>query len=106
MQVLFILLILPSIIFSSKLFSKSHLYKKNQNFCVNCKFYMPNNFLFGFGGKEFGKCKLYYEIKEDTNFLVTGNKKKETIEYYYCSTCRNSENMCGKQGLQFMNKNS
>lgn len=100
-------LTLPSLIQCANLFSKSHLYKNNQNFCVNCKFYIPNDFSFGLLGKEFGKCKLYYDIKNKDNldFLVTGYKKKEIIEYKYCSICRNNDNMCGNEGKQFINKN-
>jgi hypothetical protein len=100
---------LPYVIISTNLFSKNHLYKNNQHFCVDCKFYIPNDLFFGLlGGKEFGKCKLYYDIKnkEDSDFLVTGKKKEIKIEYNYCSICRNDEKMCGKQGIQFLNKNN
>jgi hypothetical protein len=104
---MFIILSIPSLIYTVNLFSKSHLYKNKQpNFCVNCKYYIPNDFLFGFVGKEFGKCKLYYDIKDDDrDFLVTGNKKKIIKQYKYCSICRNNDEMCGKQGIQFINKN-
>lgn len=74
------ILSIPSLIYSLNLFSKSNLNKNNNqpNFCVDCKYYIPNDFLFGImGGKEFGKCKLYYDIKDDDrDFLVTGFKKK------------------------------
>ena len=104
---LFILLSIPSLIFSTNLFSKSYLYKNSNqhNFCIDCKFYIPNDFLFGIAGKEFGKCKLYYDINEDDrDFLVTGIKKKIIKEYKYCSICRNDDEKCGKQGTQFINK--
>ena len=123
MQSFLFIFTLPFIIFSSKLFSNNIMHKtKNSiinyqnnidknidipNFCVDCKFYIPSDFLFGIGGKEFGKCKLYYEIKdEDKDFLVTGKKKEIKIEYKYCSICRDNDNMCGKQGIQFLNKNN
>jgi hypothetical protein len=118
MQSYFILFTLPLIIFCSKLFSNNILHKTKKsvtqyqnkdtpNFCVDCKFYIPSNFLFGIGGKEFGKCKLYYEIKDDNrDFLVTGVKKEVKKEYKYCSICRDYDNMCGKQGIQFVNKNN
>jgi len=106
MQTFLFFLTFPSLIQCANLFSKSHLYKNNQNFCVNCKFYIPNDFFFGLVGKEFGKCKLYYDIKnKDQDFLVTGIKKKEIVEYNYCSICRNRDDMCGKEGTQFINKN-
>lgn len=123
MQSFLIIFTLPFIIFSSKLFS-NNIFKKTKNsiihyqnnnkdknidipnFCVDCKFFMQDNFLFG-TGKQFGKCKLYYEIKdEDRDFLVTGIKKEIKKEYTYCSICRDNDNMCGKQGIQFLNKNS
>jgi hypothetical protein len=67
---------------------------------------MPSDFRFGLLGQEFGKCKLYYDTKnnDDSHFLVTGYKKKEIIDYYYCSICRTSESLCGKEGKQFINK--
>ena len=104
---IFILLSIQTLIFSMDLFSKSYLYKNSNqpNFCVDCKFYIPNNFLFGTVGKEFGKCKLYYDINNDDKyFLVTGNKKNVKKEYKYCSICRNNDDMCGKQGKQFINR--
>jgi hypothetical protein len=106
---LFIILSIPSLIFSLNLFSKSSLYKNNKqpDFCVDCKFYIPSDFLFGIMGKEYGKCKLYYDIKDDDrDFLVTGTKKNVIKEYKYCSICRNNDDMCGKQGIQFINKNN
>jgi hypothetical protein len=80
LQKLFFLMYLPSTIISTNLFSKSYLYKNNQKFCVDCKFYIPSDLVFGLTGKEFGKCKLYYHINnKDPDFLVTGYKKKEII---------------------------
>ena len=104
------ILSIPSLIYSINLFSKSNLYKNNNqpNFCVDCKYYIPSYFLFGITtGKEFGKCKLYYDIKDyDRDFLVTGIKKNIIKEYKYCSICRNNDDLCGKQGTQYINKNN
>jgi len=100
---IFIILSIPLLIYSLNFFSKSNLYKDNNqpNFCVDCKYYIPNIM----AGKEFGKCKLYYDINEDDrDFLVTGIKKKIIKEYKYCSICRNDDEKCGKQGRQFINK--
>ena len=96
----------PYVISSRNLFTRSNLYKNSViNYCVDCKFYIPNDFMFGLIGKEFGKCKLYYEIKEDDRYyLVTGIKKDVKKEYEYCNTCRMDDNKCGKEGIQFKNK--
>ena len=105
MQSYFILFTLPLIIFSSKLFSNNILHK-TQNFCVDCKFYISDNSFLAIGvGKEFGKCKLYYDVEDNNrDFLVTGIKNKVEKKYKYCSICRDNDNMCGKQGIQFVNK--
>lgn len=105
MQSYFILFTLPLIIFSSKLFSNKILHK-TQKFCVDCKFYIPHNDIFGFGGRnEFGKCKLYYEVTDDkSDFLVTGVNKPYIIEYKYCSICRNNDNLCGEEGKKYEKK--
>jgi hypothetical protein len=98
-----------NLFFSANLFSKRHLLKKYNNnenvkFCKDCKYFLPNKFLF-ITNNEFGKCALYNKInKNDENYLVTGKKKKDIIEYSYCSICRNSENMCGKEGKDFISR--
>ena len=103
MQSYFILFTLPLIIFSSKLFSNNILHK-TQNFCVDCKFYIRDNYFSGVG-KEFGKCKLYYEVEDnDRDFLVTGIKKKVEKKYNYCSICRYNDNMCGVEGKNYEKK--
>jgi len=35
------------------------------NLCVNCKYFLPNKFLF-IPKNEFGKCKLFYYIKDES----------------------------------------
>jgi len=99
---------------SANLFSKSHLYKKSINliknngeyddfkFCKNCIYFLPNTFILP--NYEFGKCALYSKIKYDENFLVTGKKKCDTIEYSYCSIVRRNEKECGQEGKDFISK--
>lgn len=100
-----IILCIPCVILSRNLFSRSK--SSVINYCVDCKFYIRNDFMFGLIGKEFGKCKLNYEIKEDDrDYLVTGIKKDIKKEYKYCSICRQDDKMCGKEGIQFINKNN
>jgi hypothetical protein len=65
--------------------------------CVNCRFMTKKYF---FVGDEFGKCSLFPKTIQNTEYFVTG---KETVkdELWYCSTARNSEDMCGKNGNYF-----
>jgi hypothetical protein len=69
------------------------------NFCVNCKFFIKPDF-FLISNKEFGKCKQFPKIidEKDYNFFVTGIKKKQKIEYFYCSIVRQNEDKCGQEG--------
>jgi len=73
-------------------------------FCINCKhfFIKPD----GFSQKEeFGLCKKYPKMeKNDSNYLVTGKKEKEEKEYYYCSTSRKHDHMCGPEGKDYIKK--
>jgi hypothetical protein len=44
-------------------------------------------------------------MKENTsNYLVTGKKEKEEKEYYYCSTSRKHDDMCGPEGKDYIEK--
>jgi len=71
-------------------------------FCVNCK-YFTNDFIPM--NDEFGKCLFYPVIVENKeDFLVTGIKSQEIIENRYCSIVRGNENMCGKEGKNYVEK--
>jgi len=63
--------------------------------CINCKYY-KNNFLFQ--DPDYGKCSLFTRKINDN--LVTGitNYNKD---YYYCSTAREFDNMCGKDAKYY-----
>jgi hypothetical protein len=66
--------------------------------CINCKFFR-NNFL---TDNKFGRCYLFpTEEKRDINYYVTGIEKN--VEFYYCSTARNYDDMCGKEGKKYIN---
>lgn len=75
----------------------------NTKICVNCRYFVKNSI---FTGDEYGRCKMY--LKEQDNiaeYLVTGAYKNiEKDDYYYCSTARGSEQMCGKQGKNYKKK--
>lgn len=67
-----------------------------QKFCINCKFFkkdfMNNN--------KYGRCSLF--IKENADYLVVGIEEKSFDNYYYCSTARGSEGMCGEEGKEYV----
>jgi hypothetical protein len=64
--------------------------------CVNCKYFI--NYL---NGNEYGKCSLFPTEVSQMNFLVTGIKN---IDYYHCSTARQYDTLCGKEGNKYKNK--
>jgi len=68
--------------------------------CLNCKHFITDNL-----DSKFGKCSLFIE-KEKFNFytLVNGISENTDIEYHYCATVRNSEDMCGKEGKMHKRK--
>ena len=82
----FILLFLLSVSNSSKL-------------CVNCRYFMPCD-----SSASFSKCSQFPLSKISTNFLVTGNPDYISSNYYYCSSARSNENMCGTNGTKYKKK--
>ena len=69
--------------------------------CVNCKFFI-NDF---FTNNSFGKCALFTQVeKRDNDFLVDGIKRNQKPDYYYCSTVREFNDMCGEEGKFFEKK--
>jgi hypothetical protein len=66
--------------------------------CVNCKYYILTGLP---SSPQYGKCQKYpRDIGVNANYLVTG--VKETPEYRYCSTVRESEQMCGAKGKDYV----
>ena len=51
----------------------------------------------------FGKCSLFPRKENDIFRLVNGNHK-ENIDYHYCSTSREIEEKCGKEGKMYKKK--
>lgn len=70
--------------------------------CIDCEFFKPN-FL---SGNKFGKCISFPTSKEEYSdyFLVDGKKEKKEKDYLYCSTARKFENLCGKEGKNYVEK--
>jgi hypothetical protein len=69
-------------------------------FCIHCKHFtkplLTNN--------EFGKCLLFPRKIDPDNYYVTGKIKNVKQDYYYCSTVRSTENMCGAKGKFYQDK--
>ena len=65
--------------------------------CIHCKHFVVNREV----GIEFGKCNAFPKRTYiDTNYLVTG-KTIYKEDYWYCSTARQHENLCGTDGKQY-----
>ena len=81
------------------LFSLFQLINSQEKFCVNCR-HFKGNFL---SGNKFGKCKLFPIIDKDNqvDYLVSGTPYSR---YYYCSTAREYDNMCGLEGKYYDKK--
>jgi hypothetical protein len=66
--------------------------------CINCKYFIPDN-----DTGKFGKCSFFKKKESDTNYLVNGIIAQEEY-YYYCSTSRLNEHMCGEEGKYYKKK--
>jgi len=70
--------------------------KSNVKFCKDCKFFkkdlLPQT--------KFGHC-TYFPYQQTDDYLVDGVKDMTPSSYYYCTTARSSERMCGKEGKYF-----
>ena len=65
--------------------------------CIRCKYFIVNRKV----GIEFGKCNAFPKVTFiDTNYLVTG-KTIYKEDYWYCSTARQHDNLCGTNGTRF-----
>lgn len=58
--------------------------------CANCKHYKQ-----AIVDDTYSKCALFKLQEYDVDYLVTGIKNDD---FYYCSTARQSSEMCGKEG--------
>ena len=81
------------IIFLSLLLSVQSLKPK---FCVKCKYFIPDN-----DNNEFSKCSLFPKSEGKFDYLVSGI---HTDKYYYCSTSREMNHMCGEEGKYYKRK--
>jgi hypothetical protein len=71
-----------------------------EKFCVNCIHY-KKPFI---GNKLFGKCNVFQnevDVDKKIDYLVSG---KKDIEFIYCLTARQDENLCGEKGKYYIRK--
>ena len=73
-----------------------HWYKLNEKFCVNCKYFIPNIDSID----KYGKCSMF--SLGDSKFLFSGNNNDR--DFYYCSSARGSNNLCGKNATKYVKK--
>ena len=70
----------------------------NTKICINCKYFISDN-----RNGIFGKCSFFPTSEGKVNLLVTGVNKDE---YYFCSTARDSNDMCGEEGKYYKKEDS
>jgi hypothetical protein len=87
----YIILLLFSIIFPISCFNSV-----KPKLCINCKYFKLNN-----KDTKFGQCSFFPKEEGKINFLVNGINEEL---YYYCSTARQSNDMCGPEGQYFKKK--
>jgi len=74
----------------------------SEKFCVNCKFFVKHPY----NKSTFGKCSAFRKNLDNyqlLDYLVSGKQK---IEYKFCSTARENDNLCGKEGKMYIEKNN
>ena len=64
--------------------------------CIDCKYFIPDD-----GNGIFGKCSLFQKKEGNINFLVNVINDEK---YYYCTTSRDSKDMCGEEGKYYKKK--
>jgi hypothetical protein len=53
---------------------------------------------------KYGKCSLFTKTERNVNYLVTGIDDTSLDDYYYCSTARTCDTMCGEEGKEYIKK--
>jgi hypothetical protein len=86
------------VIFYSLIFPIISLKEPVQKICINCKYFIPDN-----NNGVYGKCSLFPKKEAKIKFLVNGIDEEE---YYYCSTVRATNDICGEEGKYYKKKRS
>jgi hypothetical protein len=71
-----------------------------QKICVNCKHFNKDFW----SEKKFGKCTLFPREEISKSYLVDGKHDIKNDDYYYCSTARGFDSLCGEKGTFFEKK--
>jgi hypothetical protein len=72
---------------------------QDEKYCKDCKFFKKDFFT----ETKYGHCSKF--PNQPTNdYLVDGIKDLSPIAYFYCSTARSSDRMCGPEGKYFESK--
>ena len=67
--------------------------------CVNCKYFIKPDDILDTG---YGKCSKHPKEEDNNmNYLVTGIKNQNQKQYWYCSTARKYDTMCGPDGKDY-----
>jgi hypothetical protein len=67
--------------------------------CINCKYFIADN-----DNGKFGKCYFFPKQNEKNYYLVNGINHINEDEYFYCSTSRDTNSMCGEEGKYYKKK--
>lgn len=69
-------------------------------FCVDCEHYLPH-----ISNPTYGRCKAFprtYSLnKAETAYMVSGVFSEAEVEYFFCSSAREYQNMCGRNATKF-----
>jgi hypothetical protein len=70
-----------------------------EKFCKDCTFFKKDFFT----ETKYGHCS-HFPFEPTSNYLVDGYKDDSPASYYYCSTARSSDHMCGPEGKFYRGK--
>ena len=72
-------------------------------FCVNCKYFIQDHSLSKM--VKYGRCtKFPKENQNEMEYLITGEKNKAVDSFHYCTTVRDCDDKCGKEGKYYRRK--
>lgn len=88
----YIIVIISSIILS--VFSLKEIIPK---LCINCKFFTNSVNI----DNKYGKCSFFPIVENSVEYFVTGIDKED---YFYCTTARDHDILCGRNGKMYVDK--